>query len=282
MIRFFAFAFLILGFLALGVEKVLDQTNDTILYTFDPTEEAPSQTYLPHVEVHDLDGPLGRVVTWYVPPKRGKPIVVYLHGNAGNLADRTGRFNRLIRAGFGIFAQAYPGSSGSAGSPSEEAIITSMRAGYDWLSNKIGPSQRLVIYGESLGSAVALGLIENLSTAPNDRTTLPTGVILEAPFTSIPDMAKTMFGPPGSFVARFMDDWDSLTRVKTSVDLPLIVVHGVQDQVVRSNKGRAVFDAAQSDKKRLLMVPDANHVNIWSHGVISQILNHMALTDLGL
>ena len=281
MIRMLAFTFLFLGIGALALE----QANPLIIYPYDATEETPSKAHLPKVQLHELAGPEGKIVVWTQPPKPGKPVVFYLHGNAGNLADRTGRFQRLSRAGFGYFAIAYPGSSGSEGNPGEDALIATARAGFDALqdANQIaevaGP---IVIYGESLGSAVALGLIENLKTTPNPDHAPIQGVVLEAPFASITEMAKETVGAIGAIAPIFMDRWPSTDRAAAFLTQPLVVIHGKQDRVVPIAQGQAVFDAARSDKKKIFRVADANHVNLWSGGLITQLFGHMASTDLGL
>jgi alpha-beta hydrolase superfamily lysophospholipase len=279
MIRRLAFLFLLLGLGALALE----QANPLLIYPYDGTEEAPQTQYLPRAEVLELDGPNGKIVVWAQTPKAGKPVVFYLHGNAGNLADRTGRFQRLSKAGFGYFAPAYPGSSGSEGRPSEAALIANARFAYDALQDTARLPEfdhPIVIYGESLGSAVALGLIENFATAPSPKT--PQGVVLEAPFASIADMATATVGDIGRVAPFFMDDWPSAQRAAEFLDLPLLVIHGKQDSVVPIAQGQAVFDAAKTDKKRMMRVSNANHVNLWASGALTQVFGHMALQDFGL
>ena len=279
MIRMFAFLFLFLGLGALAFE----QANPLLIYPYDATEEAPSRAaHDDGLRSYDLDGPEGRVVVWAVPPRGNKPTVFYLHGNAGNLADRDGRFRRLRQSGFGVFAPAYPGSSGSEGRPSEAALISTVKFAYDSLKSDDqfaafdGP---VVIYGESLGSAVGLGLIETLEASGEQD--LPTGIVLEAPFSSISDMAKATVGDIGQITPIFMDSWNSAKRA-AAISLPLLVIHGKQDRVVPIAQGQAVYDVAGSAKKKIMRVPDANHVNLWASGILTQLFGHMALNDLGL
>lgn len=279
MIRMFAFLFLFLGLGAL----TLEQANPLFIYPYDATEEAPSKVaHSIGIRAYDLDGPEGRVVVWALPPRGNKPTVFYLHGNAGNLTNREGRFRRFHQSGFGVFAPAYPGSSGSEGRPSEAALISTVKMAYDSLKNDNqftafdGP---VVIYGESLGSAVGLGLIEALEDSGEQD--LPTGIVLEAPFASIADMAQTTVGDIGQIAPVFMDSWNSVERA-AEMTLPLLVIHGKRDRVVPVTQGQAIYDAASSSKKKIYLAPNANHVNLWTSGIITRVFGHMALNDLGL
>ena len=278
MIRRFAFLFLFLGCLALAFE----QANPLLLYPFDATEEAPSPTHLPKAEVHELEGPDGRIVAWLAPPKPGKPMVMYFHGNAGNLADRTGRFQRFQRAGFGIFALGYPGSSGSEGHATERTIIASAQIAYDWLLERPEARQasHILFYGESLGSAVAIALLADLKTQAGRP--IPNSVVLEAPFTSVKDVAEHMAGALGQAASVVLDDWPSWQRAARALDIPTIVLHGHRDEVIPVSHGRAIYEVAPSSKKDFLVARQANHVNYWSKGDITRVLGHMALKDLGL
>ena len=279
MIRMLAFLFLFLGLGTLALE----QANPLLIYPYDATEEAPSPAaHSAGVRAYDLDGPEGRVVVWAVPPRGNKPTVFYLHGNAGNLTNREGRFRRFHQSGFGVFAPAYPRSSGSEGRPSEAALISTVKFAYDSLKSDDqfaafeGP---VVVYGESLGSAVGLGLIEALEAS--GEKDLPTGIVLEAPFASISDMAQATVGDIGQIAPVFMDSWNSDERA-AEMSLPLLVIHGKRDRVVPISQGQAVYEAAGSAKKKIMRVPDANHVNLWASGILTQVFGHMALKDLGL
>ncbi|MCH2248448.1 MAG: alpha/beta hydrolase [Cognatishimia sp.] len=274
-----AFLFLFLGLGAL----TLEQANPLFTYPYDATEEAPTKVaHSIGIRAYDLDGPEGRVVVWALPPRGNKPTVFYLHGNAGNLTNREGRFRRFHQSGFGVFAPAYPDSSGSEGRPSEAALISTVKFAYDSLKSDDqfaafeGP---VVVYGESLGSAVGLGLIEALEAS--GEKDLPTGIVLEAPFASISDMAQATVGDIGQIAPVFMDSWNSVGRA-AEMSLPLLVIHGKRDRVVPISQGQAVYEAAGSAKKKIMRVPDANHVNLWASGILTQVFGHMALKDLGL
>ena len=117
-----------------------------------------------------------RLVAWVVPPRTGKPVLLYFHGNAGNLGRpvRLARFRALTEDGTGLFAVNYRGYGGSTGSPTEEGLHLDARAAYGAAAERFGAG-RLIGYGESLGTGVVLKLA---AEAPLQA------VILEAPYLS--------------------------------------------------------------------------------------------------
>lgn len=266
---------IILGFAAF----LFGEANEAILYPFDATEEAPSETHLPNMAVKLIQGPEGRTVVWSSPAQRGMPVIFYLHGNAGNLADRTGRFQRLSRADFGIWATAYPGSSGSEGTPSEERLIQTASKSFAELRASQSNETPIVVYGESLGAAVAIGLIESLTETEDP---LPEGIVLEAPFTSVADVGENLVGSFASLAVPYLDSWRSLDRAKEVLQIPLIVIHGAQDALIPAIQGQNLFEAAPSEHKKLLLDPSGDHVNLWSGTHGKELLRRMGQPNFGL
>src|SRR5690349_683895 len=115
-----------------------------------------------------------RLVGWWKPPQPGKAIVLYFHGNGGSLWNRRLRAQALTETGRGLLMVSYRGYSGSSGSPSEEGLKTDARAAYEWLRRSY-ESSRIVAYGESLGTGVAVRLASEAPVA---------GLVLDAPYTS--------------------------------------------------------------------------------------------------
>ncbi|MGR3635471.1 MAG: hypothetical protein ACU0BK_06030 [Shimia sp.] len=93
-----------------------------LIYPFDKTQVSPADAGLSGITEHALQGGDDTLIVWTSPPRKGKPVIFYLHGNAGNLAARAGRFRRFTDRGYGLIALAYPGSSGSSGTPSQESL----------------------------------------------------------------------------------------------------------------------------------------------------------------
>lgn len=220
----------------------------TLLYPFTPARTPPPagmvETILPTPDGENL-------VVWSAPPAPGRPVVLYFHGNAGNLALRAGRFAAFTRAGFGVVAAGYRGSSGSTGKPGETALIADAELLATNLPVLAGPGP-VIYYGESLGAAVAIALAE---------TTPPAALVLEAPFASLADMAAHLYG--SAALARLLKSkWPSLERIR-HVSAPLLILHGENDALVPPAQSRALFGAAPTRDKTYVLVPGAGHVDVW-------------------
>jgi fermentation-respiration switch protein FrsA (DUF1100 family) len=187
-----------------------------------------------------------RLVGWSVAPPPGDRHdrwVLILHGNAGNIAT-PGRIehNRQLHAlGLGIVAFDYRGYGESDGAPSESGLYTDGRAAYDFLRDSLGvPAERLVIYGHSLGSAVAVELASRVEAA---------GLIVESGFTSVPDLGAEIYPwLPVRALAR--SRFASLERIG-QVDMPILCIHGRDDRTIPIAHGRRLFAAAPDPKEFL-------------------------------
>lgn len=228
----------------------------SLIYPLDPTHVSPDRSRLPGVAEKTLRTADGNdLVIWAAPARAGEPTVLYFPGNAGNLGDRTERFRRFRLQGVGLVAMAYRGSNGSTGAANEADITSDARLLREQMFDLLGTRRNgaVVYYGESLGSAVAVKLA---ATHP------PDGVILEAPFTSVPDLAAEAFP---IFPTRLILDehWDTGEHIR-NLNAPLLVIHGTEDDVVPYAHGQAVFEAAQVGQKFFERVQGGTHHNLWS------------------
>jgi fermentation-respiration switch protein FrsA (DUF1100 family) len=231
-----------------------------LIYLPDTEREAPSEAGLSGVREVVLQTPDGvRLIAWYAPAAPGKPTLLYFHGNAGGLSDRADRIKRFAGAGYGVFMPSYRGYSGSTGTPSELAINADARLAYEHL-RKLGVAERaIVLYGESLGSGVAVRLASEQ----------PVGaVILDAPYTSLPDVGKLFY--PVMPVQTFMvDRFDSKKHI-SAVRAPILILHGTNDQVVPFTLGKALFEAAPQPKE-MVVLQGAGHSDIYAFGAFSRL-----------
>lgn len=257
---------LLLGglFLYFSVFAILWVMRMSLIYPLDPTHIAPNPEKLPDLSEAILRTSDGTdLVIWTAPARVGEPTVVYFPGNAGNLNNRSERFQRISARGFGLVAMAYRGSSGSTGAPSEAAITADARLVRERMFDLMGieKSGPVVYYGESLGAAVAVKLA---------RTHPPDGLVLEAPFTSVPDMAAAALP---IFPARriLKERWETSDHIRHLI-APLLVIHGTADNVVPYEQGKAVFEAASSSQKLLETVEGGTHHNLWSVAVQKKIV----------
>ncbi len=221
---------------------------------------APADTGLEgfrEVELPTADGE--RVIAWYAPAPPGRPTVLYFHGNGGGLANRAGRFGRYQNAGFGIFVMSYRGYSGSTGSPTERHNIADARLAYDYLIKQGLKPSDIVLYGESLGSGVAVQTAAAVPVA---------GVILDAPYTSIVEVgAKAYPILPLSWL--MVDRYESDKRI-ASINAPLLILHGARDQVIPLEMGQRMHALAREPKK-IVVFPEGRHVDLDQYGAVDVV-----------
>ncbi|MDJ0936605.1 MAG: alpha/beta hydrolase [Kiloniellales bacterium] len=213
---------------------------------FPSADVLPLADGMTQVETQTDDG-LG-LRHWYRPPREdGSPVLVVFHGNAGNLSHRVPKYIGLAGQGHGILFVGYRGYGGNPGKPSQDGLLADGRSALDWLAGQgIGP-ERVVLYGESLGSGVAVHLAAERPVA---------GVVLEAPYSSVAEVAQHHYWYlPAKWL--ILDKWDSVARVD-ELSVPLLVLHGERDRVIPPRFGKRLFAAAKQPKE-LLLHPEAGH-----------------------
>jgi len=194
------------------------------------------------------------LLSWYLPGRPGRPVILYFHGNGGHIGHRVERMLRFAREGYGVLMPEYRGYGSNPGTPTETGFNADARAALGFLGREGVAPNRLVLYGESLGSGVAVELATRRQVA---------GVILEAPFTSVAEVAQCHF--PYVPAARLViDRFDSLSRIGR-VRAPILMLHGEHDRVVPVRFGRALFDAAPEPKEGWF-VPQAGHEDLARYG----------------
>ena len=187
---------------------------------------------------------------------QASPIAVLLiHGNRHNLTKFADHYNLFSDLGLSCFAFDFPGYGQSAGSPTEESVYQSAASAYSFLRTELQYApNRIVIYGCSLGGAVAIHLAQNSPAAC---------LITESTFTSSRDMAAHLY-PWLPFRSLLPDRFSNVTKIK-AVTMPHLILHGARDEVVPVYMARALFDTAKEPKK-LVLVPDASHTDVLPSG----------------
>jgi fermentation-respiration switch protein FrsA (DUF1100 family) len=199
------------------------------------------------------------LVAWYAPPTEGQPTLFYLHGNAGSLSHRAGRVRLFRGNGYGLFMLAYRGFSGSSGAPSEENMVADALMAYDRLKSLGASDKAIVVYGESLGTAVAVQVAANRQ---------PGGLVLESPFSSAVDVGSYLYPfLPVHFLLR--DRFESVKHIQ-KVKAPLLVLHGEDDRIVPARFGRKLFAAAPTPKTAYFF-GGATHYTLYEHGAFEHI-----------
>jgi fermentation-respiration switch protein FrsA (DUF1100 family) len=213
------------------------------------------------VEVVTADGE--RLVGWWLPPKDGKPVILYFHGNASTLEGDVGRWRRTAAEGVGFLAIDYRGFGGSTGRPTEKGLHQDAAAAYGWLAKRV-PTENIVIHGFSLGSGVAVRLASERPAR---------ALVLEAPYTSIVDMAARVTSiPVGSLVRdRFMSS-EAITRVH----MPVLMIHGDHDSVIPFAQGQKLYSLARGPKTFVRMI-GSDHNTLTRDGAYDHIWRFLGL-----
>jgi uncharacterized protein len=205
-----------------------------------------------------------RLISWTSPAKLGQPTILYFHGNAGSMAWRADRFARLQSAGYGVRMVGYRGFGGSSGSPSERGLIIDALAAYDRMRAEGLAPQDIILFGESLGTGVAVQLAAARPVA---------GVILDSPYTSTADAGAYHY--PYLPVRWLMwDQFNSLAHI-AAIRAPLLVVHGARDEVVPYALGQRLF-AAAVEPKQFLTLSGEGHTAPLDRGAWAAIVPFVA------
>lgn len=205
-----------------------------------------------HIPVTNERGETEKIHGWWIPNlnKEAKPLL-YLHGNGITVGENAEHANRLHKLGFSVLLIDYRGFGRSEGAfPSESQVYEDAQAAWSYLAKR--QTQKIFIYGHSLGGAVAVDLAIRHPEAA--------GLIVESSFTSILELTDryswTKFFPmPLILTQRF----DSLAKVK-NLKVPVLFIHGTADQTIPFQMSQRLF-AAAAQPKQLELVPKADHGN---------------------
>lgn len=229
-------------------------------FLYIPDHNVPSDQYLADaqfsvVKVRTVSG-LELSSLWRPPSdKAARPVIIHFHGNGGSAYQRTPLYSAMAADGAGVLAVGYPGYGGNPGSPSEEEFYRAALAHYNWLIKQGVKPDHIVIVGQSLGTGVATWLASEKEAA---------GLILEAAYTGMDDMAQRQFPfLPARYLVK--DAYPSMKRIG-AIDMPLVWIHGTQDEIIPFAMGRRLFDAAQ-EPKTAFPIKQGRHNDLWSRGI---------------
>ncbi len=225
-----------------------------VLYHPDPTRPEPEDFGVGEMRAVTLETDDGlRLLAWWRPPGDAtRPVMVFFHGNAGHIGYRGEKLRPYLDRGWGVLLVAWRGYSGNPGKPTEAGLYADGRAALAFLAERGIAPKRQVAYGESLGAAVAVEL---------GRATRFGAIVLEAPFTSVADVAQAMY-PFIPVRPLIRDKFASIEKIR-EVASPLLVIHGEKDKIIPVRYGRRLHDAA-GDPKSAHFVPGAGHNDL--HG----------------
>jgi fermentation-respiration switch protein FrsA (DUF1100 family) len=225
------------------------------MYFPDPARIPPEAAGLDGVKEIELAAADGtKLVAWYAPPQDGKPTILYFHGNAANAANRAPKIDMMLESGFGVFYLNNRGYGGSGGSPTEANNVSDAIAAYDYVRGLGVLADKIVAYGESLGSGQAVRLAAERPVA---------AVVLEAALTSTVEVGRSIyFWLPLSLL---ITDQYNVERDIARITVPLLILHGERDEVIPVEMGRRIYNAA-NEPKRIEVVRDGRHNDLFEHG----------------
>ncbi|MBM3509453.1 MAG: alpha/beta hydrolase [Alphaproteobacteria bacterium] len=237
----------------------------SLQYFPDRSAASPAAAGVPEmaaVETASADGT--RLIGWYRDAKPGRPTVVLFHGNGGNIGDRAFLVRPWLDRGLGVVLFNLRGYGGSGGSPSEAGWFMDSAAVLAFARGRGVPPERLVVFGESLGSGVAVKVATEHAIA---------ALILQTPLTSAADVAQHHYPfLPARWLIK--DRYDSAARI-SALRAPLLIVHGEADLVVPVRFGRALL-AAAPEPKRGVFIAGAGHNDVPIKGGADAVLAFLA------
>ncbi len=212
----------------------------------------------PEVRLHAL---------WLPNAKSDAPVLLYLHGARRNIEGSTFRIRNMHSLGFSVLAVDYRGfGQSTAELPSEASVLEDARAAWDWIARE-QPGRPRYIFGHSLGGAIAVQLAAEVHDAR--------GLIVEGTFTSIPDVFRSFRWGWLPLTPLITQRFDSASRI-ADVRMPVLVVHGAADGLIKPELGRALYEKAVAPK-RFVLVEGGTH---YSTNGVGQALYRDALREL--
>lgn len=271
-IYWYCSSILALLLLVFAITGLVYQVGDWLLYH--PEQPAHSRLYVPSPSMLGLPAESLQLKThdgvtlhaWLIkqPPElfSQAPTLLYLHGNAGNIGHRLPNVGGLFhRCGCNILLLEYRGYGRSEGTPSEEGLYLDAQAGLEYLLSHPGLDQtRLFVFGRSLGGAVALDL-----AARPDQAQHLLGVIVENTFSSIPEMARVLFGWR---LLRWLPDFCYKNQFRSidkvpKVTVPILFVCGLSDALIPPSMTQRLYQSCSSPMKRLVTFESGTHNETW-------------------
>lgn len=228
-----------------------------LLYFPDPQLYATPAIYnLPFDDVTLTTSDNIQLHGWFISGETGKPVVLFFHGNAGNISHRIDNLRLISEMGLSVLIFDYRGYGRSAGSPSESGFSKDALAALNWLKGQGWESDQIIYFGRSLGAAVAVTLADKQE---------PAKLILETPFTSVQAMGRHHYPLLNMTLGWLLRDrFDNLEKIGR-VDVPLLIFQGDRDSIVPESMARELF-AAANEPKTFHLIQGADHNDTYERG----------------
>ncbi len=224
-------------FFLIGIRYIERQS---IYFPMRDMYSTPRERGLPYEEIYFKTSDNKRLNGWFIPRDNAKFIVLFCHGNAGNISHRIEKISILHDLGVSTFIFDYRGYGKSQGRPSERGLYKDAEAAYRYLveERKISKDD-IILYGESIGSAVIIDLAKKVDVK---------ALITEEAFTSIKDMARMAYPFLPHFI--FSSRFDCVSKIK-DITCQKLIIHSIDDEIVPFYLGEKLFKTARPPKKFL-------------------------------
>ena len=196
---------------------------------------------------------------WFHLKDPKKKTILFFHGNAGTLDNRIYKLNFLGNLDINFLIIAWRGYSGSSGKPTELGLYQDAKSAVNWLNLKGIVEKNIILYGESLGTSVAIEIGQNKNFA---------GIILEAPFTSMVDTGKKYY-PFFPVKLLLKDKYESKNKIK-NIKFPILVMHGKKDKIIPFYMGEAIYNLANKPKFKYFSDND-DHMMDFDENLVNEI-----------
>ena len=209
----------------------------SLYFPFRAINATPEDIGLAYEDINIVTADGIRLSAWFIPSEESRAVLLFCHGNGGNISHRLEKISILNRLRLDILIFDYRGYGKSSGRPSEDGLYIDAEAVYDHMVNERSlPPKKIIGYGESLGSPVVIDLALKKKMA---------GIIIEEAFTSVRDMAKEHFPFMPAFLLK--SGYNSLGKIK-NVQIPKLVLHSINDEIVPFKHGEMIFERASEPK----------------------------------
>jgi len=259
MLKNLIFLIILLG-LSVAFIRHLELRN--IFFPMRTLETTPKSIGLDYEDVFFKAGDGVILNGWLIRKPVAVSTLIFFHGNAGNISHRLEKIVLFHRLGLNVFIVDYRGFGKSQGRPSEEGMYRDAQAAFDYLLGRSDIKNKIIAYGESIGSAAAIDLCLHRKVD---------GLIIDSAFTSAKDMARVVYPFIPSFLV--LSRFDSIGKIK-SVKIPKLFIHSLNDEIVPFWQGEKLFQAASSPKEFLKVIGGHNSGFAESQGKIEERLRH--------
>tara|TARA_B100000214_G_C23873868_1_gene583965 strand:- start:40 stop:852 length:813 start_codon:yes stop_codon:yes gene_type:complete len=209
-----------------------------------------------------------KLVAWHFEKNPNFKTLLFFHGNAGKIDNRIYKLNEFSKLDINYLIFAYRGFSGNDGKPTEKGLYKDARAVKYWLNLKNVKDNQIILYGESLGTAIAVDLAKEFKFS---------GIILESPFTSMTELAKKYYPYlPVNLILK--DKYETLSKL-SEINSPILILHGKKDTIVPFNMGLKIYENISSSKFKYFNDYD-DHMMDYNEDLVQSIKNFINTTDV--